>query len=352
VTTRAVYVFTPSLSSRDAVGHHCLATVEVLAEMGFYAELLADEIKPEMAGLARPYQDFQPRGDVPATLIYEASTASPMAGFLAFRPEPLVVDYHNVTPAALVAPYDPFLASELAYARHQISRLAGRARGALANSNFSANDLAGWGFARRAVAPVLAPGRTWPADGPQAAPGREWLFVGRVVANKAQADLVVALAMYRQLYDPKARLTLVGQATQEPYGRAVRELARSLGIEAAVSWSGPVDEDELARCYRRASVFVCLSDHEGFGVPLLEAMDAGLPVVAYSAGATGEVVGEAGICLRSKSPAEVAAAVHLLASNRELSAALVRAGRARAAKLSGAQARSSRAAALSEALAW
>jgi glycosyltransferase involved in cell wall biosynthesis len=97
--------------------------------------------------------------------------------------------------------------------------------------------------------------------------------------------------------------------------------------------AGSLDGDGLTAAYRSADVFVSCSDHEGFGIPLVEAMGHGLPVVAYGAAAVPSTVGDAGIVLPEKSPAMVAAAVHRVLADDRVRAALVAAGRDRLEEL-------------------
>jgi glycosyltransferase involved in cell wall biosynthesis len=140
---------------------------------------------------------------------------------------------------------------------------------------------------------------------------------------------VQALAAYRAVYDPSATLTLVGGHPVPAYAEAVAGLAHALGLASAVSLAGSVSPTALAAAYRRADVFVCLSQHEGFCFPLLEAMHSGLPVVALEAGAVPDTLGGAGVVLPRATPAAVAAAVHRVLVDEALRQRLVARGRLR-----------------------
>ncbi len=129
--------------------------------------------------------------------------------------------------------------------------------------------------------------------------------------------------------DPGARLTLVGSPTEPAYTRALRRYAASLGLGGAVDFVEGITDEQLAAQYRGADVLVMLSDHEGFGVPLVEAMGHGTPIVAFDAGAVGEVLDGCGVLLRQKGPRSVAAAVSSLLRDRSRRDELVEAGRRR-----------------------
>jgi glycosyltransferase involved in cell wall biosynthesis len=155
------------------------------------------------------------------------------------------------------------------------------------------------------------------------------LFVGRISPNKAHQRLVEALWVYRRLYDPGARLHLVGPTVTPSYAEAVFAFADELGLAGVVRHGEGLTASELAAWYQDADVFVCLSEHEGFCIPLLEAMRAGTPIVALDAGAVAETLGGAGILLSEARPATVAAAVARVHRDDRLSAWLADAGHRR-----------------------
>jgi glycosyltransferase involved in cell wall biosynthesis len=159
------------------------------------------------------------------------------------------------------------------------------------------------------------------------AAGTDWLFVGRVVPSKAQHDLVKALWAYRRLYDPTARLHLVGSTPSNRYLAALRAFIADLGLQGAVRIAGEVSDAALAAYFDAADVYVSASLHEGFGVPLLEAMHVGVPVVARSAGAVDGTVGDAGLLLDPAGPSVIAAAVRRVLTDQSLRDRLVVAGR-------------------------
>jgi len=156
------------------------------------------------------------------------------------------------------------------------------------------------------------------------------LFVGRISPNKRQDELIRMLAYYRRCIDPEALLILVGSQRDQPqYYARLRALCETLGLGGAVRFTGPVSLAQLVGYYRAASVFVSLSEHEGFGVPLLEAMYLGTPVVALDAAAVGETVDGAGVLLPEKDLAEAAEACALVNEDLGWRQALIDAGRER-----------------------
>lgn len=334
----AVHQLVPSFAPRNAIGNHTLQVQRVLREVGLESEIYVADAWREIAHLTKHYRDLPAR---PGTwLLYQSSTGSPMADWLVQRPERKLVNYHNITPAELFAPWEPHVAVELTAGRRQLAALAARTELAVADSAYNEAELRAVGYRNTTVVPILLDTRAFEREVDQAtldrlrsdaAGGTSWLFVGRLSPNKAQHDLIKALAVHRRVYDPKARLRLVGGPSSHAYLTALHQLAEAAGVAGAVDFAGDVSDAELAAHYRAADVFVCTSDHEGFCIPLLEAMHHDVPVVAYASSAVPETLGAGGLCLPDKSPTRVAAAVNRVTTDAELRATLTQAGRRRLA---------------------
>ena len=339
---RALHQFVPTLEP-GAVGGHMLELQRLAREeLGAEAELFAEFLHPSFEGRGRRHSDYGRRvparqGDV---LVYHMAIGSVVADFVRDRPEPLVVDHHNITPPEMYARWEPAAAYGCSWGRAQLPQLAGRAALGVADSPFNEDELRQAGYVATATAPILLDpavmaGPSGAADEDLLArladskEGADWLFVGRVSPNKCQHDVVKAFAAYRRLYDPKARLFLVGGSSSAAYSSALEGYAAALGLAGAVRLTGGVSAGALLAHYRSADLFVCLSEHEGFCIPLLEAMGCDVPVVAYASSAVPGTLGDAGVLLASKRPATVAAAAHRVLSDGALRQALVAAGRAR-----------------------
>jgi L-malate glycosyltransferase len=331
----AVHQLVPSFAPRNAIGNHVLQVQGVLRGMGLESEIYAGDAWKEVAHLTRPYREL-PRRDG-QWLLYQASTGTPIADWLGERPEPLLLNYHNITPAELFAPWEPHVGVELSAGRRQLAELAPRTELAVAVSAYNERELQAAGYRQTAVVPILLDTSTFDRVADAAAverlrvPGPTWLFVGRLAPNKAQHDLLKALSVYRRVYDPTARLRLVGGSSSHAYATAVDGFVRALQLEDAVELCGDVSDAELDAHYRAADVFVSTSDHEGFCIPLLEAMHHRLPIVAYGSSAIPETLAGAGVCLPSKEPTRVAAAVHRVLDDSALRERLADAGTARLA---------------------
>jgi glycosyltransferase involved in cell wall biosynthesis len=335
-----VHQFVPTFEP-GAVGAHVVEVRRVLRAAGYESEIFAAEVAAPYAGLgARAVAEYgrrfpARRGD---RLVYHLAIGSHVAEVVRARRETLVVDYHNLTPLRFLDGWEPVAAGGVAWGRRQLASLAARAALGIGDSRYNEQELAAAGYARTTVVPILVPPAT-AGDPPDAdllgrlrATGTgvtTWLFVGRVAPNKAQHDVVKAFTAYRRFHDPAARLFLVGGPAEGAYPLALGRFVERLGESGAVRLTGPVSEAAKRAYYEAADVFVSCSEHEGFCVPLLEAWQHGVPVVAYSAAAVPETLGDAGLLLTEKDPCTVAAAVARVATDAALRSALVDAGRRR-----------------------
>jgi glycosyltransferase involved in cell wall biosynthesis len=325
---------------------------QALREAGWPSEIFAEATHADLANESLPVDRYAHRAVPGDVLIYQFSTSSMVADLLAARPEPLIIDYHNITPPELSEGWESdAIVVRAREARRQLAQLAPRAALGMADSPFNEQDLVAAGCRRTAVTPVLVDHRRVgaPPDPGVAARlaqakrsgGSDWLFVGRVVRSKAQHELVKALWAYRRLYDPAARLHLVGSAPGTRYRQAIAAFSAELGLSEAVHLPGEVSEPVLAAYFGAADVYVSLSVHEGFGVPLVEAMAAGVPVVALGSGAVTATVGDGGLVLAEGRPGRVAATVHRVVTDDALRDRLVASARRRVSALSLAEARRS-----------
>jgi glycosyltransferase involved in cell wall biosynthesis len=246
-------------------------------------------------------------------------------------PNPKLMLYHNVTPARWFWRYEPTVAVHCSLGRRQLPEFARGMDLAAGVSQFNADELAAVGAPRTAVIPILFD----PAqlDAPDAAdpPGPPTLlFVGRLAPHKRQDELIAAFSLYRRYREPDARLVLVGEPLNRSYLNALEQLAAELAPGAVTIESGLSPSALWAR-FRAAHAFVCLSEHEGFCVPLLEAFHFGVPVIARPVGGVPEVAGDAALLIDEDDPALTAELIALLMGDRELRDELRRRGRARLA---------------------
>jgi glycosyltransferase involved in cell wall biosynthesis len=303
------------------------------------SDIYVDLVQDETAYDTLPAPDYEARARPGDVVVYQFATASSMAPWLAGRRETLVVNYHNITPPELLQPWDQYLALGQARALGDLEVLAARTALAVADSAYNEAHLREAGFAATAVVPpsaALGPEVTTaerPAAPRRRTEGARWLAVGRVAPNKAVEHAITALAVTRRHADPAATLRIIGRPVTDAYERALRRQVAELGLTEAVTFTGYASDATVADSYAWADVLVVTSEHEGFCVPVVEAMAAGLPVVAFDQGAVPEVLGGAGILVTTRDPYALSRAIGDLLADPTEHRRVVEAGRGRMADL-------------------
>jgi glycosyltransferase involved in cell wall biosynthesis len=314
----------------DAVTGQALAYRRLLGEWGWTGEDYAPVQAAGMpAGAVRPLHKLQAaRAD--AVVVHYSGYAPGLEVVLRQARRSLLVS-HNITPAHYFWANDPVEAVRCELARTQLGQLAPLA-GALAGvSEFNAGELRALSGRDAAVIPVLFDRRGLPAPEANGGAGSlTALFVGRLVPHKRQDLVIRAFARWHGRV-PEARLVLVGTPLSADFAGSLKRLADELA-PGAVSFESGLSSDQLWQRYRTAGAFVCLSEHEGFCIPLLEAFHFGVPVIARAAGAVPEVVGDAGVMLEAGDRLQtVAELLSLVTGDGELRAELAARGEARLA---------------------
>jgi L-malate glycosyltransferase len=301
----------------DAVTNQALAWRAQFARWGWEGSDFTAKPAPEMRRHEiRPLSDLeQPDGIV---LFHYSGFARGLEPLFEGSARTLLLS-HNVTPEEWFWPYEPVEGVRCKLGREQLHELSRRADRLAAVSEFNARELRDASGRRADVIPVLFdPAALGSADGRVGhSGGATILFVGRLAPHKRQDLVIRAFAKYRQ-WEGSARLVLVGNPLSPAYGQQLAELAQELAGDA-VSLEAGLTQHQLADRYRAADAFLCLSEHEGFCIPLLEAFKFRVPVVARDAAAVGEVVGDAGVLLGPEDDLDtVAEALRIVTGDSEL----------------------------------
>lgn len=279
-------------------------------------------------------------------LLYHSSIGSrDLVEFLLGRPERLGVVYHNITPAHFFEGWSPVLQRLCEEGRDELRLVLRRSVVSFAASAFNAAELADMGGPPpRVLPPVLDPNRLAIVDpdpdvaaAVAARPGPHFVHVGQVLPHKRPDLLVQAFHLLVTHLHPDATLALIGSHHLAPFANAVATQVAELNLDGC-ELLGSVPDATLAAHLRGADAFVTASEHEGFCVPLLEAMAVGTPAVARAVAAVPETAGGAALLLPPDGGAELLAeAMALLAERPEVRAGLVRAGLDRVAEVGRAE---------------
>lgn len=329
--TTAVHQLVPVFSYGDAIGAATLQTRQMLHRLGYRSETFAEVIDPRLGDAARPATELVSTLRDGDAVLYRLSIGSPLAGLFERCGARRVIVYHNITPAKYFSGTNPRVTYWVERGRGDLRRLAPIADLVVADSTYNLDEALAAGARHTAVVPPpvdlqrLSPHPSRPGWPPTV------LFVGRVAPNKRHDTLLRALVALRATAIPDARLALVGSADDTgTYLGRLRDLVARLGLAGAVDLEDArVTDTRLGEHYAGAAVFATASEHEGFCVPLVEAMAFEVPIVAFAAGAIPETAAGAALLLDNRDPLLWAAALERAIRDTVVRDALVAAGRDR-----------------------
>jgi glycosyltransferase involved in cell wall biosynthesis len=311
----AVHQFHSGTAQGDAITSQMIFLRDRLRTLGIASEIFAEHIPEELRQTIKPISEWSV-GERALLLVHHSMGHTAFETVLTLD-VPIVTVFHSITPARFFD--DAFLRKYIKIGFSQLRTLAARSLFGIADSNHNRKQMYDAGFTSVSVLPVksnysVERGMRAQSD----SNSEDWLFVGRVVPNKRAREIVRAFAAYVAGCHSSAHLHLVGDLSLTPYVDLVRTEIESSGLASRVTLHGKLSDADMHDRYRNAGLFVSLSEHEGFGVPLLEAMAFGLPVIALDAAAVSETMGGAGALVDRLDPVTIAALANIISSDSSL----------------------------------
>ena len=320
----AIHQVLATLGYGDAIGHEVLGIQRVLRRAGYDSEIFVQTADHRLEELTQDYRDLPEASHPDNILIHHFSIGSRASRVAYALPDRMALVYHNITPPQYFVDVHKMLVKLCYLGRRELGFYKDRCDLALGDSEYNRQELEAIGFPVTGVLPVVPDfahlGR--PANYMQARQYDDgWvniLFVGRIIPNKKIEDVIRFFHAYKQWFNPRSRLLLVGShGGFEKYLSMVHQFIADIGA-TDVHFLGHVADEELTAYYELADVFLCASEHEGFCVPLVESFHMGVPVVAYAATAVPATMDGAGVLYTNKDPMHVAALVDAVVSDRGL----------------------------------
>lgn len=328
--TRAVHQFHSGSSVGDAITNSMFLIQNILRDLGYHSEIFVEHRDPRLSDKLFVVDDLPEHDDY--VLLVHHSMGHGALDFILSLDAPKVLIYHNVTPPEFLDDA-PWVIPYAHLGRQQLTDMRAHMSASLADSEYNMLELRDCGYDDAEVCSLLFDLNTLrprsidisAQQRPTSSDPFTILFVGRVVKSKGQADLVDAFAEFTKRHNGPSRLVIVGRfdSIEDAYPAEIRRRAEGHGLRDRVTLTGGVSDDELHRWFATADAYVSLSHHEGFGVPLIEAMAHGLPVIAWPVSAVAYTIGEAAIPLPERSPNAVADALVRLASDETYRQAVI-----------------------------
>jgi len=313
----------PALSYGDAASNHAIEIMGILRGSGFSSNIYAKYIHPKVSTFAKPLDMY--KKNAANIVIYHLSLAGlDVSDFVRRLPDKKVLIYHNVTPHHYFKGINDTLYDLCKRGREELKLFDEITKLALGVSEYSRRELEQYGFKDTGVLPIILDYTKY-AIPPDEKTMRAYatsdyvnlLFVGRIAPNKRIDDLI-KIFYYHKKINLKSRLFIVGSYEgMENHFARLQELVKKLGLTDVV-FTGLVSFEELIAYYRMADVFICMSEHEGFCVPLLESMYFHIPIIAYNATAVPYTLANCGVLVNEKRYDEIAEMVQLLITDKGL----------------------------------
>jgi glycosyltransferase involved in cell wall biosynthesis len=325
------------MSYGDAIGNDVLAIRDIIRSIGYRTDIYAENIDPKLESEHILHYTVLPlmmRDDI---LIYHLAISTPLNYLIEKFNCRKIMIYHNITPAEYFLEYSNFHSRIVQSGIRQAEYLHDKFDYCIADSDFNKSDLISYGYKCPIdVLPIIIPFSHYRKK-PSRSVMRKYndgmtnlLFLGRITPNKKQENVIAAFYYYQKYYNPLSRLFLVGSwgGGLEKYNEQLQRYVRLLELDNVI-FTGHVKFDEILAYYKIADVFLCMSEHEGFCVPLVEAMFFDIPVVAYAQAAVPSTLGDAGILLRGKDRLLAAGMINALLTDSDLRAQVIETQRKR-----------------------
>lgn len=322
----------PTIANGDAVSNEVLMMQKLLKKAGhisnIYALNIDDRVKSQVNKIDGQMNNLNKADHI----IYHFSIGSSVLDQIMTLTKPkLIMRYHNITPGKFFSLFAPNFKTEVDFGRLQLKKCLNHFPNILAVSEFNKKDLMDMGYPEDQIKiiPVLidfdlynrqpnAKMKSKMSDGK-----KNILFVGRLAPNKCHEDLIKTVYYYGKYYNQNCRLILAGSKQFPLYSEMLSNLVLELGMGDSVYFTGHIKFDELLAIYQSANVFLSMSEHEGFCVPVLESMFFNVPVIAYRSSALTETVGESGMLLDDKDFRVAAACINRVVTDSDLSEKLI-----------------------------
>ena len=313
----------PSLSYGDAIGNNILAIDKMLKRAGYCSVIYAEIIDGRLPkGTARNIKKMTKLNE-DDVVIYHFSIGANMTYLFAGLKCKKVILYHNITPKEYFERYSFDSWKMCKEGEEQRRFLADKVDYCLAVSEYNKQDLINSGFTCKIdVLPILIRFSDYEKKANEELIQKyndgytNFFFTGRISPNKCLQDVINAFYHYKKYYNSNTRLFIVGNDSgMEKYAKDLMQYVSKLGLVDDVVFTGHVKFDDILAYYKVSDVFLCMSEHEGFCVPLAEAMYFKLPIVAYDSSAIAETMGNGGFILKEKNPLKTAGVIDYIMKN-------------------------------------
>jgi len=273
----------------DAIANDAFEIQKVLRSFGYKSDIFAnmDYVCLECKNRVYDYEKYKDYSSPNNILIYHYATYSVVTDFVLNLPDKIILRYHNVTPHSYFELFNSNLKAEMKKGKDDVLRLREKVVLTIAVSEFNSLDLKVLGFSKIFVLPIVIDFERFNQEYSKEVLNKfqdefiNVIFVGRIAPNKKYEDLLKIFYYFNEI-NPNSRLILVGSYNFSiEYYHYLQNIIRFLDLSNVI-FTGTVPLSELISYYKVSDLFLCMSEHEGFCIPIVEAMYFGIPIIAYN----------------------------------------------------------------------
>lgn len=329
-----IHQMLPIFSYGDAIGNNGLAIQRILRRLGFNSYIYADLADERLGLFSKPYKQYRDISNQDNILIYHYSLFSEVSDFIMGLPDKKIMIYHNITPEYFYNGISEEVARNCKRGREGLKRILGCFHLTLGVSEYNRQELEELGSQSTAVLPYIVDFERYSIQpGLKRFPVEDnctkILHVGRVAPNKKIEDIIKVFYFYQKINRQSQLFLIGGDDDTKIYSNALKRLVYNLGLEKRVLFWGRIGFEDLVKFYKESDIYLCMSEHEGFCVPLLEGMYFNLPILAYNSTGIPYTLKDAGILINEKKYYEIAEMIHLLMTDRVLREKVIKGQRER-----------------------
>jgi glycosyltransferase involved in cell wall biosynthesis len=323
---KKIHQFSPSVHLGDGISNGMFFFQKILKSLGFQSEIYAENIKDDVKELVKNYKSFDMEDEEQIIFIHYSIYYDFAAWIDKLKAKKHII-YHNITPPEFFKD-NQYLYEMCEKGIELLPNLASKFEGSIGDSQLNSDDLRKHNFKNIHTIPLLVDVQKVRSFSfnyelfDKISDDFNIIFVGRIAKNKAQHDLIKIADIYRYI-NPNFKMYIIGGTTDGAYFEELNELINKNQLQKNVIITGKVSNEDLYAYYKSANIFLCMSEHEGFGMPLIEAMLFNIPVLAYDSSNIANTLNKGGVLFKEKSHKYIAATIELIKNNPKLKDELI-----------------------------
>lgn len=325
---KAIHQFTPSIALGDGVSNGLLYIQKLLKELNYDSNIYVarEHIDKDVKHYIYHIDEYKPAKN--QILFYHHSIGHSYHDTIMQFEDKKVMIYHNITPPHFFK-HNKYIQELCILGREQLAKSSRYFVASIADSDYNAKELKSYNYQNITTLPLLVDQENQTAHKPNQALSQKHketyniIFIGRVVSNKAQHRLIDLAYALKQKGIKNFKIFIIGGASEPSYMNFLHQYRKNLNLCDEVEITGKVSDEDLAAYYQEADLYLSLSNHEGFGIPLVEALRFDIPILAYDIGGISSTIPKEGL-LKRKSTSFLTKKILKLKGDKKLQSLLIK----------------------------